>query len=157
MLNRVVLVGRMTRDPELRRTGTGTAVTSFTIAMNRNFTSQNGERQADFIPCVVWNKAAENVARYCAKGSLVGVDGRLQSRQYENQDGRRVTVIEVICDSVQFLETRSQASSRQVSQPNTQPQNSFNDAFYDMNSMDVKKEFDNSIDTYDIMDDDIQF
>ena len=156
MLNRVVLVGRMTRDPELRRTGTGTAVTSFTIAMNRNFTSQNGERQADFIPCVVWNKAAENVARYCSKGSLVGVDGRLQSRQYENQDGRRVTVVEVVCDSVQFLETRSQASNRQVQQP-AQPQNNSNDAFYDMNGMDIKKEFDNSIDTYDIMDDDIQF
>ena len=156
MLNRVVLVGRMTRDPELRSTGTGTAVTSFTIAMNRNFTSQNGERQADFIPCVVWNKAAENVARYCSKGSLVGVDGRLQSRQYENQDGRRVTVVEVVCDSVQFLETRSQASNRQVQQP-AQPQNNFNDAFYDMNGMDIKKEFDNSIDTYDIMDDDIQF
>lgn len=153
MLNRVVLVGRMTRDPELRRTGTGTAVTSFTIAMNRNFTNQNGERQADFIPCVVWNKAAENVARYCSKGSLVGVDGRLQSRQYENQDGRRVTVVEVVCDSVQFLETRSQASNRQA----MQPQNNYNDALYDMNSMDIKKDFDNSIDTYDIMDDDIQF
>ena len=157
MLNRVVLVGRMTRDPELRRTGTGTAVTSFTIAMNRNFTNQNGERQADFIPCVVWNKAAENVARYCSKGSLVGVDGRLQSRQYENQDGRRVTVVEVVCDSVQFLETRSQASNRQAMQPAMQPQNNYNDALYDMNSMDIKKDFDNSIDTYDIMDDDIQF
>lgn len=156
MLNRVVLVGRMTRDPELRRTGNGTAVTSFTIAMNRNFTSQNGERQADFIPCVVWNKAAENTARYCSKGSLVGVDGRLQSRQYENQDGRKITVIEVVCDSVQFLETRSQASTRQVQQP-VQPQNNFNDAFYDMKGMDIQKEFDNSIDTYDIMDDDIQF
>jgi len=156
MLNRVVLVGRMTRDPELRRTGNGTAVTSFTLAMNRNFTSQNGERQADFIPCVVWNKAAENTARYCSKGSLVGVDGRLQSRQYEAQDGRKVTVIEVVCDSVQFLETRSQASSRQVQQP-TQPQNNFNDSFYDMKGMDIQKEFDNSIDTYDIMDDDIQF
>lgn len=155
MLNRVVLVGRMTRDPELRRTGTGTAVTSFTIAMNRNFTSQNGERQADFIPCVVWNKAAENVARYCSKGSLVGVDGRLQSRQYENQDGRRVTVVEVVCDSVQFLETRSQASNRQVQQP-AQPQNNFNDAFYDMNGTDIKKEIDSLIDTYDIFKDDIQ-
>lgn len=110
MLNRIVLVGRMTRDPELRRTGTGTAVTSFTIAMNRNFTNQNGERQADFIPCVIWNKAAENVARYCAKGSLVGVDGRLQSRQYENQDGRRVTVIEVICDRRQCAVLRYKKS-----------------------------------------------
>ena len=157
MLNRVVLVGRMTRDPELRRTSTGAAVASFTIAMNRNFTNQNGERQADFIPCVVWNKTAENVSRYCAKVSLVGVDGRLQSRQFENQDGRRVTVVEVVCDSVQFLETRNQTSNRQVQQQLAQPQNNFNDAFYDMNGMDIKKEFDNSIDTYNIMDDDIQF
>ena len=156
MLNRVVLVGRMTRDPELRRTGTGAAVANFTLAMNRNFTTQSGERQTDFIPCVVWNKAAENTARYCSKGSLVGVEGRLQSRQYENQDGRRVTVIEVICDSVQFLETRQMASTRQASMP-TAPSNNFSDAFSDMSSMDIQKEFDNSIDTYDIMDDDIQF
>ena len=155
MLNRVVLVGRMTRDPELRRTNTGTAVTSFTIAMNRNFTNQNRERHADFIPCIVWNKTAENVAKYCAKGSLVGIDGRLQSRQYENQDGRRVTIVEVVCDSVQFLDTRSQDSNRPVQQ-STQPQNNFNDAFYDMNGTDIKKEIDSLIDTYDIFKDDIQ-
>lgn len=157
MLNRVVLVGRMVRDPELRRTGNGTAVTSFTIAMNRNFASQNGERQADFIPCVVWNKAAENTARYCSKGSLVGVEGRLQSRSYQDNNGNNRTVIEVVCDSVQFLETKSQSSNRQVSQPQQQTQNNFNDAFYDMRSMDISKDFDNSIDTFDIMDDDIQF
>ena len=155
MINRVVLVGRLTRDPELRRTGNGTAVTSFTIAMNRTYTSQSGERQADFIPCVVWNKAAENVARYTQKGALVGVEGRLQSRQYDAQDGRKVTVIEVVCDSVQFLETKSQSANRQTT--TQQPQSNFNDAFNDMRGMDIQKEFDNSIDTYDIMDDDIQF
>ena len=156
MLNRVVLVGRMVRDPELRRTGNGTPVASFTIAMNRNFSAQNGERQADFIPCVVWNKVAENTARYCSKGSLVGVEGRLQSRSYQDNNGNNRTVIEVVCDSVQFLETRSQSTNRQVSQP-TQPQNNFNDAFYDMRSVDIQKDFDNSMDTFDIMDDDIQF
>ena len=156
MLNRVVLVGRMVRDPELRRTGNGTPVASFTIAMNRNFAGQNGERQADFIPCVVWNKAAENTARYCGKGSLVGVEGRLQSRSYQDNNGNNRTVIEVVCDSVQFLETRAQSTNRQGSQP-TQPQNNFNDAFYDMRSVDIRKDFDNSMDTFDIMDDDIQF
>lgn len=156
MLNRVVLVGRMVRDPELRRTGNGTPVASFTIAMNRNFAAQNGERQADFIPCVVWNKAAENTARYCSKGSLVGVEGRLQSRSYQDNNGNNRTVIEVVCDSVQFLETRAQSTNRQGSQP-TQPQNNFNDAFYDMRSVDIRKDFDNSMDTFDIMDDDIQF
>ena len=154
MLNRVVLVGRMVRDPELRRTGNGTPVASFTIAMNRNFAAQNGERQADFIPCVVWNKAAENTARYCSKGSLVGVEGRLQSRSYQDNNGNNRTVIEVVCDSVQFLETKSQSTNRQVSQPT---QNNFNDAFYDMRSVDIRKDFDNSMDTFDIMDDDIQF
>ena len=156
MLNRVVLVGRMVRDPELRRTGNGTPVASFTIAMNRNFAGQNGERQADFIPCVVWNKAAENTARYCGKGSLVGVEGRLQSRSYQDNNGNNRTVIEVVCDSVQFLETKAQSSNRQVSQP-SQPQNNFNNAFYDMRSVDIQKDIDNSMDTFDIMDDDIQF
>lgn len=154
MLNRAVLVGRLTRDPELRRTNNGTPVTSFTIAMNRNFTSQNGERQADFIPCVVWNKQAENVAKYCAKGALVGVEGRLQSRTYEAQDGRKVTVIEVVCDSVQFLETKSQSSSRAQQQSQ---QANFNESFNDMNSMSMSTGFDNPNETYDIMDDDIQF
>lgn len=159
MLNRVVLVGRMTRDPELRRTANGTPVASFTLAMNRNFSSQNGERQADFIPCVVWNKAAENTAKYCSKGSLVGVDGRLQSRSYQNQDGRRVSVIEVICDSVQFLETRAMSSQRNTMMDQMpQTSNQFDDSsFYDVKNNDMQKDFDNSMDTYDIMDDDIQF
>lgn len=159
MLNRVVLVGRMTRDPELRRTANGTPVASFTLAMNRNFSSQNGERQADFIPCVVWNKAAENTAKYCSKGSLVGVDGRLQSRSYQNQDGRRVSVIEVICDSVQFLETRAMSSQRTTMMDQMpQTSNQFDDSsFYDVRNNDMQKDFDNSMDTYDIMDDDIQF
>ena len=89
MINRVVMVGRMTRDPELRRTGNGAAVTSFTLALNRNYNSADGQ-QADYISCVVWNKVAENVAQYCAKGSLVGVEGRLRSRSYDNAQGQRV-------------------------------------------------------------------
>ena len=80
MINRVVLVGRMTKDPELRRTAKGDPVTSFTLAVNRNFTSGDGQRQADFINCLIWNKSAENVERYCSKGSLVGVEGRIQTR-----------------------------------------------------------------------------
>lgn len=106
MINRVILVGRMTRDPELRRTAQGDAVTSFTLAVNRNFTGRDGQSQTDFISCVVWRKPAENVERYCSKGSLVGVEGRLQTRNYDNAQGQRVYVTEVICDSVQFLETR---------------------------------------------------
>ncbi len=106
MINRVVLVGRMTRNPELRRTPQGDAVTSFTLAVNRNYTAKDGQQQADFINCVVWRKPAENVEKYCSKGSLVGVEGRIQTRSYDNAQGQRVYVVEVVCDSVQFLNTR---------------------------------------------------
>ena len=98
MLNRVALVGRLTRDPELRRTGNGTAVTSFTLAVDRNFSTRDGQ-EADFINCVVWRKPAENVAQYCSKGSLVSVDGRIQTRSYDNNQGQRVYVTEVVADS----------------------------------------------------------
>lgn len=153
MINRVVLVGRMTRDPELRRTAQGDAVTSFTLAVNRNYTARDGQQQADFINCVVWRKPAENVERYCSKGSLVGVEGRIQTRSYDNNQGQKVYVVEVICDSVQFLETRA-ARERAQSQPQMQPNN---DNFYDMKTVELEKEFDNSFNTYDIMEDDIQF
>mgnify|MGYP001205234941 CR=1 FL=1 len=112
MLNRVVLVGRLTRDPELRYTPNGVAVASFTLAVNRTFTNQHGEREADFINIVVWRRQAENVANYLKKGSLAGVDGRIQSRTYENNQGQRVFVTEVVADSVQFLEPRSAAQAR---------------------------------------------
>ena len=153
MINRVVLVGRMTRDPELRRTPQGDAVTSFTLAVNRNYTSRDGQQQADFINCVVWRKPAENVERYCSKGSLVGVEGRIQTRSYDNSQGQKVYVVEVICDSVQFLETRA-ARERAQSQPQMQQNN---DNFYDMKTVELEKEFDNAFNTYDIMEDDIQF
>ena len=153
MINRVVLVGRMTRDPELRRTPQGDAVTSFTLAVNRNYTDKDGQQQADFINCVVWKKSAENVEKYCSKGSLVGVEGRIQTRSYDNSQGQKVYVVEVICDSVQFLETRA-ARERAQSQPQMQQNN---DNFYDMKTVELEKEFDNSFNTYDIMEDDIQF
>lgn len=106
MLNRVVLVGRLTKDPELRYTPSGVAVATFTLAVNRAFQSQSGEREADFINCVVWKRPAENVANFLKKGSLAGVDGRIQTRNYEGQDGRRVYVTEVVAESVQFLEPK---------------------------------------------------
>ena len=153
MINRVVLVGRMTRDPELRRTGQGDAVTSFTLAVNRNYTSRDGQQQADFINCVVWRKPAENVERYCS--SLVGVEGRIQTRSYDNAQGQRVYVVEVVCDSVQFLETKAARERVQSQVQMQQPQS--NDNFYDMKTVELEKEFDNSLNTYDIMEDDIQF
>lgn len=106
MLNRVVLVGRLTKDPDLRYTASGVAVANFTIAVNRPFSNQQGDREADFINCVIWRKPAENLANYMSKGSLIGVDGRIQTRSYDGQDGKRVYVTEVVADSVQFLESR---------------------------------------------------
>lgn len=160
MLNRVVLVGRMTRDPELRRTASGAAVTSFTLALNRNYNSADGIT-ADYIPCVVWNKSAENVEKYCSKGSLVGVEGRLRSRTYDNAQGQKVYVVEVVCDSVQFLETKAARERNQTSQGYQQPQQmqqpQQNNDFYDMKTVELEKEFDNSDNTFDIMEDDIQF
>lgn len=155
-MNRVVLVGRMTRDPELRRTNSGAAVTSFTLALNRNYNSADGQ-QADYINCVVWNKIAENVERYCSKGSLVGVDGRLRSRSYDNAQGQKVYVVEVMCDSVQFLETRAARERQQQYARPQQTQSVKQDDFYDMKTVDLEKDFDNSFSSFDIMEDDIQF
>ncbi|RQW65980.1 single-stranded DNA-binding protein [Listeria sp. SHR_NRA_18] len=107
MMNRVVLVGRLTKDPELRYTPAGVAVATFTLAVNRNFTNQAGEREADFINCVIWRKPAENVANYLKKGSMAGVDGKVQTRNYEGQDGKRIYVTEILAESVQFLEPRN--------------------------------------------------
>lgn len=107
MINRVVLVGRLTKDPELRYTPNGIAVARFTLAVNRTFSSQSGEREADFINCVVWRKQAENTANFLKKGSLAGVEGRIQTGSYEGQDGKRVYTTEVVADSVQFLEPRN--------------------------------------------------
>ena len=104
-LNRVVLVGRLTRDPELKKTTSGASVTSFTVAID-NLTRNGGEKTTSFIPCTCWNKTAENVAKYCAKGSMVGVDGRLVQRSYEDKSGAKRSVIEVVAESVQFLEKK---------------------------------------------------
>jgi single-strand DNA-binding protein len=121
-MNRVVLVGRLTKDPELRYTQSNKAVATFTIAVNRQFTNANGEREADFINCVVWGKPAENVSRYMKKGGQVGVDGRMQTRNYQANDGTRRYVTEVVAESVQFLESRN--ARENSSQGNYQSNNS---------------------------------
>ncbi|WP_078556378.1 single-stranded DNA-binding protein [Bacillus alkalicellulosilyticus] len=106
MINRVILVGRLTKDPELRYTPNGVAVANFTLAVNRPFSNQQGDREADFINCIIWRKQAENVANFLKKGSLAGVDGRIQTRSYDNNEGKRVYITEVVAESVQFLEPR---------------------------------------------------
>ena len=112
MINRVVLVGRLTKDPELKYTQTGIAVTRFTLAVNRAFQNAQGEKEADFISCVAWRKQAENIANFLRKGSLAGVDGRIQTGSFEGQDGKRVYTTEVVADSTQFLEPRNANADR---------------------------------------------
>ena len=118
MINRVVLVGRLTKNPEFRTTSNDVNVATFTLAVNRTCTNANGEREADFINVVVFRRQAENVNNYLSKGQLAGVDGRIQSRSYENQEGKRVYVTEVVADSVQFMD--SKGSNQQNNQPQQQ-------------------------------------
>lgn len=120
MMNRTVLVGRLTKDVELRYTPNGVPVANFTLAVNRTFTNQQGEREADFINCVVWRKPAENAAKFLKKGSQAGIDGRLQTRNYEDDSGKRVFVTEVVADSVQFLEPKSRDQQRDHHNSNNQ-------------------------------------
>ena len=123
MLNRAILTGRLTRDPELRYTTSGTAVVQATIAVDRQFKNQQGEREADFINLVIWRKAAENFADFTHKGSLVGIDGRIQTRTYENKQGQRVYVTEINVDNFSLLEPR-QSDDQQFN--NYPPQNQNN-------------------------------
>lgn len=108
MMNKVVLIGRLTKDPDLRYTTNNIASVSFSIAVNRPFTNQSGVREADFINIVAWKKQAENVKKYITKGSMVAVEGRIQTRNYDDKDGKKVYVTEVVADAVQFLEPKGQ-------------------------------------------------
>lgn len=120
MINRTVLVGRLTRDPELRYTQSGIAVANFTVACDRPFTGQDGKKEADFINCVVWRKQAENVAQYLKKGSLAGVEGRLEVSSYDDTDGKRQYKTTVVADSVKFLSTKGTPDD---TPPASKPQN----------------------------------
>jgi single-strand DNA-binding protein len=118
-MNKVILIGRLTRDPELKTTASGTATTTFSIAVDRNFVNQQtGQREADFINCVAWRKQAENIARYCTKGTQVAVEGRIQVRNYDAQDGTKRYVTEVICDNVTFLGSKSSNNASSFSENN---------------------------------------
>lgn len=116
MINNVILVGRLTRDIELKYTSSGLAVAQFTLAVARDFANQNGERETDFINCVMWRKSAETLANYAGKGSLIGVVGRIQTRSYDNQEGQRIYVTEVNAERFNFLEKKAENA-----QTNNQP------------------------------------
>lgn len=111
MINNVVVVGRLTRAVDLRYTSNGTAYASFTLATDRDFKNQNGEKETDFINCVMWRKPAENLANYTKKGSLIGIEGRIQTRNYDNQQGQRVYVTEVLAERFHFLESSKTANN----------------------------------------------
>ncbi|HEP3892176.1 single-stranded DNA-binding protein ssb [Streptococcus dysgalactiae subsp. equisimilis] len=132
MINNVVLVGRMTKDAELRYTPSQVAVATFTLAVNRRFKEQNGERETDFINCVIWRQSAENLANWAKKGTLIGITGRIQTRNYENQQGQRVYVTEVVAESFQVLESRNQQSGQGNSSQNDNSQ-----SFSNSNPMDI--------------------
>lgn len=152
-MNKVVLIGRVTRDPELRYTSSNIPSTRFTLAVNRPFENQNGEREADFINIVVWRKQAENVKKYVTKGSLVAIEGRIQTGSYE-KDGQRVYTTDVVADNVQFLESKAQSQNRIV-EDNVTPADFANNSVKptDM-SEEVFADFGDSIE---ISDDDIAF
>jgi single-strand DNA-binding protein len=125
MLNKVSLVGRLTKDPELRYLGNGTPVANFTLAINRPFKSKSGEREADFINIVVWRKQAENCANYIGKGSLVAISGRIQSRSYDTPEGQRRYITEVVADEVHFLDSKGSSNRRESSTGNYSKGNSY--------------------------------
>ena len=129
MINRVVLTGRITKDPELRYTQSGVAVVSFTLAVDRQYRNQAGEREADFINCVIWRKSAENFVNFTHKGSKVGIDGRLQTRNYENQQGQRVYVTEVVADTFSLLDSRQDNQGGQQGGYQNQGNQQYNNSY----------------------------
>ncbi len=153
MINRVVLVGRLTKDVEVRKTQTGLSVASFTVACNRRMSSASQERQADFINCVAWRQTADFLGQYAKKGALVGVEGRIQTRNYDGTDGKRVYVTEVVCDSCQLLESKGASENRQQHLPQ-EPQG-FEPSGYESNDSSLD-DF-NAGPTLDISSDDLPF
>ena len=116
-MNKVILIGRLSQDPEMRSTTSGVAMTTFNVAVSRNRSNQNGERETDFFRCVAWRNQAENIAKYCQKGSQVAIEGRIQNNTYEAQDGTRRYSTDVIAENVTFLGSRSDAQRNNSSAP----------------------------------------
>jgi single-strand DNA-binding protein len=129
LINNTTLVGRLTRNPELRYTGSGIAVLSFNLAVERNYTNSQGERETDFINCVAWRGTAETLSNFAVKGSLIGITGNIQTRNYENNEGRTVYVTEVVVDNFQMLEPKSVTDNRRSQAGGGQPNNNSNNSY----------------------------
>ena len=169
MINRVVLTGRLTKDPELRTTQSGLSVAAFNLAVDRQYTNANGKRDADFISCVIWRKSAENFCNFTSKGSLVGIDGRIQTRSYENKSGQKVYVTEIVVDNFSLLESKKDRLANNNSGiDNNYGANSNNNGFSNnttgtnytnsrSNDSQAPDPFAESGDSIDITDDDLPF
>mgnify|MGYP000817657057 FL=1 len=160
-MNKVFLIGRLVRDPELRYTGTNIPVATFSIAVNRNFTNANGEREADFINCVVWDKQAENLVKYQKKGNQIAVDGRIQTRNYEDKDGKRVYVTEILANNISFLDSKGTNTSSNDFNSLPEPPREDSVSSSNMNNMETvsvdKDPFEAFGDSIEISDNDLPF
>ena len=161
-MNKALLIGRLTKDPELRATPTGRNVCQFSIAVNRNFTNANGEREADFINCVVWDKQAENLVKYQKKGNQIAVDGRIQTRNYEDKDGKRVYVTEILANNISFLDSKgTNTSSNDFNSLPEPPREDSISSSSNMNNMETvsvdKDPFEAFGDSIEISDNDLPF
>ena len=152
-MNKVVLIGRLTKDPELRYTPSNVPTTTFSLAVNRNFTNQNGVREADFINIVVWRKQAETAKKYLSKGSLIAIEGRIQTRNYDGAEGKKVYVTEVVADNFEFLESKGQRANNNIETYQTETYEN-----EDMPTTNVSDEpYIDFGDTIELSDDDIAF
>ena len=155
-MNKAILIGRLTKDPELRTTPTGRNVCQFSIAVNRTYTSASGEREADFISCVVWDKQAENLAKYQKKGNQIAVDGRIQTRNYDDNNGRKVYVTEVLVNNVSFLDAKGNGNS--VNSFDNLPEPPMQDVSERIETVSVEKDpFEAFGDSIEISDNDLPF
>lgn len=141
-MNKVILIGRLTRDPEMRTTASGMNVTRFSIAVNRTYQDQNGERGVDYINCVAWRKQAENIAKYCTKGTQVAVDGRIQTGSYDAQDGSKRYTTDIVCDNVTFLGSKGDNNGGTYNNNNNYnaPSDSFNEPDTNMPTSDISED-----------------
>ena len=155
MINNVTLVGRLTKDADLRYTSDGTATATFSLAVNRPFKSASGEREADFINCAIWRKNAENFANFTRKGSLVGITGRIQTRNYEGNDGKRVYITEVVADNFALLEPKQTTEQRPRESTRERQQEQKRSNYNDFNN--TPDPFGGHGEPYDVSDDSLPF
>jgi single-strand DNA-binding protein len=159
MINNITIIGRLVRDPELRYTGNSTAVASFTVAVERPFTNAQGEKETDFVSCVVWKKPAENLANFTRKGSLIAVAGRIQTRNYTNNEGRKIYITEVVAENIQYLDSKKTNESRSASSEGNYSQSNQNSSQGQNNGYQKQDEdpFEKNNDSIDISDEDLPF